>query len=127
MSGFRYLGDRLFLVSCLLYGVNRWMIKPQVSPGFFHSYFNDLLLVPCALPLMLLLHRKLDLRAHDGPPTAGEIALHLAIWSVLFELAGPRWMAHTTADPRDIAAYAAGALLAGLWWNRSTLPSPQPA
>lgn len=123
MMRFRYLGDGLFQVAFILYALNRWVLKPQVSDGFLHSHFNDLLLLPCALPVMLLVHRKLSLRTDDGPPTAGEIALHLAIWSILFELIGPRWMSHATGDPRDIVAYFIGALIAGLWWNRNHLPA----
>lgn len=119
---FAYCHDRLFLIGCSLYAVNRLVIKPLVSPGFFHSYFNDLFLMPCALPLMLWLYRRLRLRDHDRPPAAGEIALHLVIWSLLFEVAGPRWVGHVTADPLDIAAYAAGALIAWSWWNRARLP-----
>ncbi|MEX2382175.1 MAG: hypothetical protein WD490_07320 [Opitutales bacterium] len=122
MTHFRYVGDALCCVSCVLYGLNRWILKPQVPVGFFHTHFNDLLLIPCALPLMLLLHRKLGLRLHDGPPTAGEIALHFAVWSILMEVLGPRWIMHATADPRDILAYAVGAIAAGLWWNRTRLP-----
>lgn len=121
MKTFRYFRDGLFLAGCLLYGLNRWVLKPELEPGFFHAHFNDLLLIPCALPLMLLLHRKLKLRTHDGQPTPGEVALHLVVWSVLFELVGPNWMVYTTADPHDVLAYAAGAVAAGAWWNRENL------
>lgn len=124
---FRYTGDSLFLAGCLLYALNRWFLKPNVSLGFLHSHFNDLLLIPCALPLMLLLHRQVRLRGHDDPPTAGEIGLHLVVWSILFELAGPGLMTHATGDAWDILAYAAGAVVAGLWWNRNRLPWATPA
>ncbi len=118
---FRYIGDPLFLASCALYTLNRWIVKPHVSVAFLDGYFNDLLLIPCALPLILLLHRKLGLRKHDDPPTVVEVAWHLGIWAILFEFAGPRWMPHTVADPLDIVAYIAGAAVACLWWNRNKL------
>jgi len=37
------------------------------------SHFNDLLLIPCALPTVLLLQRWCKLRSHDEPPRPGEI------------------------------------------------------
>ena len=109
------------MLSCWLYGLNRWVIKPRVHWPFLHNHFNDLLLIPCALPPLLLIQRWLRLREHDGPPTAGEIALHLAVWSVLFELIGPHIMPWTTGDPWDVVAYATGGALAGLWWHRGVL------
>jgi hypothetical protein len=39
-------------------------------------------------------------------------------WSVLFEWIGPKFMPHATGDPLDVIAYAAGAAVAGLWWQR---------
>jgi hypothetical protein len=114
---FRYLCDPLFLVCCTLYVVNRWVVKPHVHLLFFHAWFNDVLLIPCALPPLLLVHRWLGLRARDGWPTTGEIAAHLVGWSVLFEYIGPHIMKHTTGDLWDVVAYAAGAVIAVLWWR----------
>jgi len=118
LSPFRYFRDNLFLVACTLYAVNRWLLKPRVHSRFLQDHFDDLLLIPCALPPFLILLRWLKLRAHDQPPRAGEIALYWAIWSVLFEAIGPHIMPHTTGDPWDVVAYASGGILAGLWWNR---------
>src|SRR5690349_16403516 len=117
MRRFRYLHDPLFLACCVAYALNRWLIKPHLHSGFLHSHFNDLLLIPCALPPILWLHRKLGLRAHDEAPTLLEIASHVVFWSVLFEWLGPKFVAHTTADPLDVLAYLAGAMLAGVWWQ----------
>lgn len=77
-----------------------------------------MLLIPCALPLVLWLQRKLGLRNHDGPPTVSEIAFHLVVWSILFEVIGPHIM-RVTGDPLDVLAYVVGGVAAGLWWNRS--------
>ena len=118
MRPFAYLRDPLFLVGCAAYGINRWLIKPHVHTGFMHSHFNDCWLIPCALPPILWLHRRLGLRRHDGPPQLGEIALHLVFWSLLFEWIGPKLVPHSTGDPLDVLAYAAGAAVAALWWHR---------
>ena len=117
MPRFLYFRDPLFLTACVAYGVNRCLIKPHALPGFMMFHFNDLWLIPCALPPVLWLHRRLGLRSQDGPPQPGEIAGHLIFWSLLFEWIIPKLM-HTSGDPADVAAYAAGAVIAGLWWNR---------
>jgi hypothetical protein len=122
VKAFAYWRDRLFITCCALYVLNRWGLKPLVTSPFFHGQFNDLLLIPCALPPVLWLQRKSRLRSHDAPPTVGEIVGHLAVWSVLFEIIGPRMMT-VTGDVRDVVAYAAGALVAGLWWNRAAMRS----
>src|SRR5262245_24236658 len=105
MRPFRYLRDPLFLTGCVAYAVNRWLIKPHVHSGFLHSYFDDVWLIPCALPLILWLHRQLGLRQHDRMPRLSEIILHLVFWSLLFEWIGPKFVAHTTGDLLDVFAY----------------------
>lgn len=118
MKKFRYLGDPLFLVCAALYAANRWLVKPHVHHGFMHDHFNDLLLMPCALPVLLLAQRRLKLRTGDAMPSAGEIALYCALWSVQCKILGPHLTSRATYDPWDILAYAAGGLLAWLWWHR---------
>ena len=118
MKPFRYVLDPLCLGCCALYALNRWGIKPHTHLALFQFWFNDVLLMPCALPPVLLAQRWLGLRTHDAAPTVGEILGHLAFWSVLFEVIGPHWMRHATGDPLDVVAYVLGALLAGAWWQR---------
>jgi hypothetical protein len=115
---FRYLGDGLFVISCSLYALNRWCIKPHVHSAFLRFHFNDLLLIPCALPPLLLMQRRLRLRTMDDPPTWGEIALYTVFWSVLFEGIGPHLLRRATGDPWDVVVYVLGGIGAGLWWNR---------
>jgi hypothetical protein len=115
---FRYLGDELFLFSCLLYALNRWGVKPHTHNFFMRGYFNDILLMPCALPPLLLMQRRLKLRMDDMVPRWGEIALYVVVWSILFEVIGPHIMRWTTGDVWDAVAYAAGGILSGLWWHR---------
>ena len=124
---FRYLKDPLCLAAWCLYGANRWLLKPLLPAGeqFFRGHFNDLLLVPCALPAVLVLHRRLGLRDADAPPTGFEILFHLAVWSLFFELVAPLLTGRATADARDLAAYFAGGLAAWAVWNRPQLSLPQ--
>lgn len=82
-----------------------------------HAYFNDLWLIPCALPLLLWLQRRAGLRGHDGLPTRTEVLGTLVLWSVLFEVLGPRWMP-VTGDPWDVVAYGVGAMVSWIWWTR---------
>lgn len=118
MARFRYCRDVLFLIGCAAYAINRWGIKPRVGPGFMMFHFNDLWLIPCALPPVLWLHRRLGLRTDDDSPRTGEIAGHLIFWSALFEWIGPKFMPHAQGDPLDVVAYAVGAIVAGMWWQR---------
>ena len=118
MKRFGYWRDPLFVVGCALYGLNRWVLKPHVHSDFLHGQFNDILLIPCALPLVLWLQRQLGLRHHDLPPTLREIAFHLAVWSALFEVVGPHFL-RVTGDPLDVLAYAIGGAVAGIWWHLS--------
>ena len=121
---FRYLRDEIFLLSVALYALNRWVVKPHLPSGeiFLRGYFNDLLVIPCALPPLLFVHRLLCVRRTDAPPQACEIALHLVIWSLCFELLAPLWLGRARGDLWDVVAYATGGLLGWLLWNRSSLP-----
>ncbi|HXS69154.1 MAG TPA: hypothetical protein VN761_09950 [Candidatus Polarisedimenticolia bacterium] len=77
-----------------------------------------MLLIPCALPFLLLMHRWLRLRTTDDPPTWTEIALYTLFWSILFEVIGPHLLRRATGDPWDVVVYIIGAIGAGFWWNR---------
>ena len=122
---FRYLRDGLFLTSVALYALNRWVVKPSMPAGelFFSGHFNDLLVIPCALPPLLLLHRRLRLRHNDAPPTASEVAVHALVWSVFFEVLAPAFVRAARSDAWDVVAYCAGGLFSWLVWNRAALTS----
>jgi hypothetical protein len=115
---FLYCRDPLFLASCAFYAVNRWLVKPQVHSVFLRSHFNDLLLLPCALPPVLLVHQWLGLRPAHAMPRTSEILFHLALWCVLFEFIGPRILPAATGDLLDVAAYCLGGAVAAWWWHR---------
>jgi hypothetical protein len=125
MSRFGYLRDRLFLVAATGYVINRWVLQPRLASPFLHGYFNDLLLIPAALPVVLWVQRVAGLRDHDRAPSWSEVALHLVAWSVICELIGPRWLHHGTADLWDVAAYTVGGVAAFLWWQLQDAKCPK--
>lgn len=104
-----------------VYTINRFLIKP-IAPHYWHwihNWFQDFLLVPSLLPLILWGLRKLDLRTHDRVPTWPEILLHTSWWSFFFEFFGPRVLHKGTADIGDVIAYFTGGILSGLIWHLS--------
>lgn len=119
MRPFRYGLDPVCLAGVLLYVLNRLCLTPRWGGAvpFLGNHFADVLLIPCALPLLLWLQRITRLRTHDRPPTPGEIATTLVLWAALFEIAFPRLLGRGVGDPLDVLAYAAGALLAGFAWS----------
>ena len=120
---FRYIRDPLFVLCTVLYVANRWLMKPRLGVGeaFFRGYLNDLLLIPCALPPMLLLHRHLSLRLYDSFPTRGEVMLHLVVWSLYCEWIGPVIQHQGVGDPVDVLAYWVGGIGSWALWNRDAL------
>lgn len=126
MKRFRYALDPLALAAGAAYAANRWLVPAAAKGPFLRGHFADLLLIPAALPLMLWVYRHLGLRDHDRRPGGGEVLLHLGAWSLAAEGIGPRLFARATADGWDVAAYAAGAAGALLWWHLSHVPA-QPA
>jgi hypothetical protein len=114
---FRYCWDPLFLSGVSMYAANRFVFRPHTTSAFLRGQFDDLLLIPCALPPLLWLHRALRLRSHDRPPEFSEVLLHVVVWSVVCEAIGPKIFHGSTADPLDILAYVVGGLIAWLWWR----------
>ena len=117
MKPFAYGRDPLCLIAIGLYALNRWGLNSWLDFPVLHDHFNDLLLIPAALPLVLWLQRLLGWRQHDRGPDAKEIALHLIVWGLIAEGIGPHLFDHATRDWRDLAAYTVGAVLSGLWWR----------
>lgn len=113
----RLLRDPLFLIASVAYALNRWVIKPHTHSAFLNGYFDDLWLIPAALPPVLWMQACLGWRLDHGPPSGREIGYHLVIWTVICEGIGPSWLGRGTADLWDVAAYAVGAFAAYCWWN----------
>lgn len=118
MRRFRYCGDFICIAACAGYAVNSWLLPAGWRTPFLREHFNDVLLIPAALPLVLWLQRRLGLRDNDQPPQRREVATALILWSVAAEIVAPLLFANATADWRDAVAYAAGCAIAGLWWQR---------
>ena len=116
MKPFAYLRDKLFLASCAAYTLNRCLLVPLSDSTFLHSYFDDLLLIPCALPVMMWVYRVTGLKTDDLHPGSRDILFHLVIWSVVCEWIGPRFVSSATADTWDVAAYAGGGVAAWIVW-----------
>lgn len=106
------------MVACAAYGINRWLMPLAWKTAFFRCYFDDLLFIPAALPFLLWLERWLGTRRDDRAPRWGEIAVVFLVWSIAAEIVAPRISTRAVGDPWDAVAYGAGALAAGLWWNR---------
>lgn len=117
---FRYLRDPLFLVCVTAYFVNRWLVRPTIDSGFWHSHFNDLICIPFWVPILVWLVQRAGWRKHHRPPQGPELLVPLVVWSVWFEVCLPNvpfFQGRSHADPLDIAYYCAGALLASFWWE----------
>jgi hypothetical protein len=127
-SGFQYVCDPLFLLATGAYALNQLVLKPRIHSPFLHNHFNDLLLIPAALPMILWVQRVLRLRTNDCAPTWAEMIMHLVVWSVICEYIGPFWLKWGTGDIWDVASYAVGGIAACLWWHLSARRSrtPQP-
>jgi hypothetical protein len=125
VNRFGYWRDRLCVAACAAYALNRWALKPRVHWSFLHDHFNDVLLIPAALPLVLWVQRRRGLRTHDQPPTWAEVALHWAVWSAVCEFFGPRFLHKGTADPWDVACYGLGGIAACLWWRKGPVQTPR--
>jgi hypothetical protein len=115
---FRYCADSLFLISCAAYALNRFLIKPHTNIAFIRNQLHDTLLVPCVLPPLLFIYRRLGLRQHDRPPTLCELTILSIFWSIFFEVFGPFVLHKGVSDKWDVVAYAVGGIVAWLWWNR---------
>ena len=75
---------------------------------------------PAGLPLWLWLERRIGWRHDDRMPEWREIVFVLVTWTIAAELVAPRMFPQATGDAWDALAYAGGAVVAGLLWQRTT-------
>jgi len=137
MNRFGYLEDRLCQLALAAYALNRLVLLPHLAGflqshtpwawPFLHSHFDDLLMMPAALPVILWIQRRTGLRRHDRPPSWLAMSAHLAVWTVMSKLVGPFWLHHGVADIWDVPFFIAGGIGACLWWRRPARPVPAPA
>ena len=117
MKHYGYARDPVCVIACACYGANRWVLPAALRGAFMRNYFDDVLLIPAALPLVLWLHARLGLRPAGAKPRWSEILLHVIVWSVAAEVIAPHLLSRATGDPWDAVAYASGAFAAGLIWR----------
>jgi len=121
---FRYACDPLCLAACGLYLFNRLWLRAHLGGAFLRGHFNDLLVIPAALPLVLWLHARLGWRDAGAAPGAWEIVFHAGVWSLVCEVLGPHLSRPAVGDPVDVLCYAAGGALAWVWWHRARNRAP---
>lgn len=120
---FAYFADKTFLSACSLYAANRFWGKPLLgdSVHFLRNHLDDCLLIPVALPPLLYVFRKLDLRRDDSPPGFREVAEWTILWSFAFEWAFPCFLQKGVADLWDVLGYAVGGFVSWLLWRRGSV------
>ena len=92
----------------------------ETFTSFLHSHFNDCLLIPAALPVVLWIQHLVRLRLEDKPPLWQEMFLHLIVWSVICKYLGPHHLHIGTPDVWDVTCYFMGGVISCLWWNRGS-------
>lgn len=86
--------------------------------SFFYCYWNDLWFMPCALPMILFVQRKIGSRSGDAYPSCWEVTMNLVVWSIVVEVVGPVFLRRGTCDWRDVVMYGIGGLCGWVYWNR---------
>jgi len=117
---FGYWRDPICLGAIAIYIGYRWLIPVAGQTSFWSGHFADVLLIPAGLPLWLFLERRIGWRSDDQMPRWREIAFALVTWTVAAELIAPRMFSQATGDAWDAVAYACGAAIAGLLWQKVT-------
>ena len=125
-----YWRDPLCLLSWVAYVINRQITRHIWATAFHHFFsyhFDDMLLVPSVLPLLLWGYRKLGLRTDDTPPSNAEILGYLIFWSIFFEWFSPLFLKQGVGDFWDVVVYFVGAGYSWIYWRwRYGPPHAQP-
>lgn len=119
---FAYCGEIIFQIAALAYFSNRFVIGPAIHLAFLRNYLGDFLLFPCAAPPLFWMRDSLRGQLAGVPPSWVETGVLFLLWSFIFEWLGPIWLKKGTADPYDVIAYAAGAIICGIVWRARAVP-----
>jgi len=120
MRPYRPLRDPLFWSALAVHLAARLLRSDLHEGTFVTAHLADLLLVPVCVPPLIAALDLIGARPRGSPPDAAEVLVPLVCVAVAFEILLPRapyFAEFTYGDPRDITAYAAGALLAAIWWR----------
>lgn len=114
---FGYWRDPACVIACGLYVGYRWLIPALGYAPLWNGHVTDVLLIPAGLPIWLWLERRAGWRRGDRMPMWSDIAFALVVWTVAAEVMAPFLFSRATGDVWDAAAYACGAVVAGLFWQ----------
>ncbi|MBT5927893.1 MAG: hypothetical protein HOH33_14870 [Verrucomicrobia bacterium] len=89
----------------------------NAESGWMDYYWNDVWMLPCAIPLVLSVYNALGLRQSMEIPSGFEILWHGILWGLIAEFVGPLLFVHAVGDPWDLAAYAVGGFLLYFRWH----------
>jgi hypothetical protein len=102
----------LALLSLSLYLLNLLYLKGAYHNNVFvTSYFNDILLTPILLPIIIIIEILFKQRYWEVKPTMSEILFWVVVFSVFFEIIIPKFNPRSTGDYMDTLCYLAGGLL----------------
>ena len=111
------------------YMLNRCVLKALFPANvFLQGYLNDMLLMPCAVPVILFIRGALREREPDAGLCLAEVLAYWALFACAFEYIAPKLIPWAVADPIDAVAYLAGGMALYLscgtlkLWDAGCLP-----
>ncbi|HPF35679.1 hypothetical protein KDK88_09595 [bacterium] len=113
------------LTACVLLFLGNHVLEAlHASTPWLRGRLDDVLMLPLALGAALVLHRWRGRPARWTLPV-GQVVLAAALLGAVFEGLLPLLDGRATADPADLAAYAAGGGLFAVLINRPAGGAPR--
>ncbi|MEJ8802558.1 hypothetical protein [Pontibacter sp. H249] len=113
----KVLQHPLFIACLLLFCLNQVLENNGVYVWPLHTHLDDFLCLPLTLTIILAAERVYFQNPAFILPKR-YLVIAAVLFSLMFEVILPLFAARYTADPWDVIAYAAGALLFQLSINR---------
>lgn len=113
---------------CLLGSFFYWMhrffiyISTAYRHSFFRGFFPDYLALIVCIPIFATTQKWFSLRKKNKVYFV-EIILYWGLFSIYFEIIGPKYVTSFTSDYLDVVAYLLGGLtlyLSNLWYNKKS-------
>ncbi len=120
-TNLRLLRDPFWIIAITCYALHKCWQAVYPDSGWMDHYWNDLWMLPCALPLILSVYGLLGLRELAIRPSGAEILWHGVLWGLMAEFVGPLCFKHAVGDPWDLVAYAVGGFVLFYRWHRVEL------